>query len=135
MRAVILALVVVGLSGGMGRATSAQGTQADPLEFYKGYLGVLAKATTLDELLPYYTKELADGLRKMPKEMQGNYLKMNVRQLTDLKVTKRSVTASKAEYQFTAKTPKGTETSGGATLVKEGGAWKVDDEQWATQIP
>ena len=83
----------------------------------------------------HYTKDLADGLRKMPKEMQGNYLKMRSRSLTDLKVTKQTVTASKAEYLLTAKTPKGTETTGGATLVKEGGAWKVDDEQWATQIP
>lgn len=131
----MLAVMMLGLSGGIWGATSAQVTQADPLEFYKGYLGVLAKAKSLDELLPYYTKELATGLRKMPKEMQGNYLKMNVRTLTDLKVTKQTVTAGKAEYRFTAKTPKGTETTGGATLVKEGGAWKVDDEQWATPIP
>jgi hypothetical protein len=123
-------LVAAGAVGG-----GAQGVQADPLEFYKGYLAVLAKATALDQLLPYYTKDLADGLRKMPKEMQGNYLKMNARSLSDLKVVKQTVTATKAEYQLTAKTPSGAVTTGGATLVKQGGTWKVENEAWASPVP
>lgn len=109
--------------------------QADPLEFYKGYLAVLAKARSLDELVPFYVKELADGLRKMPKEMQGNYLKMNARALTDVKVVKQTVTASKAEYELSARTAAGAATTGRATLVKEGGAWKVEDEAWAAPVP
>jgi hypothetical protein len=28
--------------------------------------------------------------------------------------------------------PSGAGTTGSATLVKEGGAWKIDDEAWAT---
>ena len=58
---------------------------------------VLAKAESLEQLLPYYTRELADGLATMPKEMQGNYLKMDRRVLTDIKVTKEAVTATKAD--------------------------------------
>jgi hypothetical protein len=126
----VIALVLVLAFG--GREAWAQ---TDPLEFYKGYLAVLAKATSLDELLPYYSKALADGLRKMPKEMQGNYLKMNVRALTDLEVTKQAITATRAEFQLKARTPQGAETNGSATLVKEGGAWKVDDWAWATPVP
>jgi hypothetical protein len=129
--AFMLALCLLPAAGG----AVAQTSQSDPLEFYKGYLGVLAKAKSLDELVPYYVKELADGLRKMPKDMQGNYLKMNARTLTDLKVTKQTVSEDKAEFQMTAKTPAGTETTGTATLVKEGGGWKVEDEAWATPTP
>lgn len=132
MRAAVEAALVVTLGSAASRA---QAMPTDPLEFYQSYLAVLAKARTLDELLPYYTSELAQGLGKMPKEMQGNYLKMNARQLTDLKVTKQSVTASKAEFQMTAKTRTGTETTGAARLVKEKGVWKVEDESWATQVP
>ena len=95
MRFIVVAACVLALGSSAPRAQA----QADPIEFYKGYLAVLAKAKSLDELLPYYTAELAQGLRKMPKEMQGNYLKMNVRQLSDLKVTRQSVTASKAEWE------------------------------------
>jgi hypothetical protein len=113
----------------------AQAGAKDPLEFYKGYLAVLAKAKTLDELVPFYVKSLGDGLKKMPREMQGNYLKMNARSLSDVQVVKQTVTATRADYQLTAKTPSGAVTTGGATLVKEGGAWKVENEAWASQVP
>jgi hypothetical protein len=128
-----VALALCLLAGAVG--LTAQAGATDPLEFYKGYLAVLAKAKTLDELVPFYVKELGDGLKKMPKEMQGNYLKMNVRALTDLKVVKQTVTAGRAEYQLTAKTASGAATTGAATLVKEGGAWKVEDEAWASPVP
>lgn len=110
----------------------AQTSAADPLTTYKQYLSVLAKAKTLDEILPFYAKELADGLRNMPAEMRANYLKMNARVLTDVAVTRQNVTATKATFDLTAKTATGAATTGSATLVKEGGTWKVDDEAWAT---
>jgi Domain of unknown function (DUF4878) len=108
---------------------------SDPLEFYREYQTVLGKAKSLDPLLPYYTKDLSAGLAKMPKEMQANYLKMNSRKLSDLKVTRQTVDASKAVFEMTAKTEDGRPTSGKVTLVKERGAWKVDDDAWATQLP
>ncbi len=110
----------------------AQPTASGPMESYKAYLQVLAKAESLEPLLPYYTKELADGLAKMPKEMQGNYLKMNRRVLTNIKVTKESVTATKAEYQMTAVTADKKHTVGRAILVKEGDSWRIDEDAWAT---
>jgi hypothetical protein len=36
---------------------------------------------------------------------------------------------------MTAKTEDGRSTSGKVTLVKEKGAWKVDDDAWAAQLP
>jgi hypothetical protein len=116
----------------LGTSLPAQAPASDPLVTYKQYLAVLAKAKSLDELLPYYAKELSEGLKKMPADMRANYLKMNARTLTDLKVTKQTVTADKAEFEMTAKTATGAVTTGSATLVKEGGAWKIDDEAWAT---
>ena len=104
---------------------------AGPMETYKAYLQVLAKAERLDQLLPYYTKDLADGLAKMPKEMQGNYLQMNRRALKDVKVTRETVTDSRAEYEMTAVTGDGKHVAGQAILVKEGGSWKIDEDAWA----
>jgi hypothetical protein len=132
MRILALALLVLIATAGK---SEAQTNASDPLQFYKGYLAVLAKAKSLDELLPYYTRELADGLRKMPTEMQANYIKMNAHALTDLKVTKQQVDSSKAVFEMSAKTADGRETTGSATLVKEGGAWKVEDESWAAPPP
>jgi hypothetical protein len=125
--AFLVALCVTTLGAGL----PAQAPGADALATYKQYLTVLAKAKALDEILPYYTKGLADGLRKMPADMQGNYLKMNARTLTDLEVTKQDVGTDKAEFQLKARTPTGAATSGTATLVKEDGKWKIDDEAWA----
>ena len=116
-------------------ALGAQGKSDDPVAVYKEYLGVLAKATTLDPLLPYFAKEVADGMRKMPKDMQGNYLKMNKRVVNDLKVTKQTVTATKADLELTAKDVAGQSLTGTATLVREGGAWKIDDFAWAGPLP
>ena len=111
---------------------TARQQPSTPMEAYKAYLQVLAKAESLEQLLPYYTRELRDGLSKMPKEMQGNYLKMNRRVLTDLKVTKESVTATRAEYQMTAVTADKKHTVGRAILVREGDAWKIDEDAWST---
>jgi hypothetical protein len=111
---------------------AAQQQPSGPMDTYKAYLEVLAKAESLEQLLPYYTKELRDGLSKMPKEMQGNYLKMNQRALADLKVTKESVTATRAEYQMTAVTADKKHTVGRAILVKEGDTWKIDEDAWST---
>ena len=130
----VLALALLALFATAGKS-EAQTKASDPLEFYKGYLAVLAKAKSIDELLPYYTHELADGLRKMPAEMQVNYIRLNAHTLTDLKVTKQQVDSSKAVFEMSAKTADGHETTGSATLVKEGGAWKVEDESWAAPLP
>lgn len=108
---------------------------SDPFEFYNGYLAVLAKAKSLDELLPYYSRELADSLAQMPREMQANYLKMKAQVLTGLKVTKKTAGPGRTVLGMTAKTADGRDTTGSATLVKEGGSWKVEDEKRAAALP
>ena len=55
--------------------------------------------------------------------------------MTDLIVTKQQVDSSKAVFEMSAKTADGRETTGSATLVKEAGAWKVEDESWAVPLP
>jgi hypothetical protein len=114
-------------------ATHAQAT--DPFEFYKNYLAVLANANTLDVLLPYYTKELSGGLSKMPKDMQANYVKMNKRVPLDIKVTKQTVNTENARFEMMAKDADGQRMTGAVTLVKEAGAWKIDDAMWIGPPP
>lgn len=129
-----LAFVFLALLVSLGKF-EAQTKPSDPLEFYKSYLAVLAKAKSLDELLPYYTHELAEGLSKMPADMKANYVRMNARTLQDVKVTKQHVESAKAVFEMTAKEADGRETTGSATMVKEADAWKVGDESWAAPAP
>jgi hypothetical protein len=119
----------------IGTAAFTRSQATDPFAFYKDYLGVLAKATSIEPLLPYFTKELAGAMRKAPKDQQANYVKMNKRVLTDLKATRQTVTGDKAELQMTAKDESGQPMTGTASLVKEGGAWKIDDFTWVGPPP
>jgi hypothetical protein len=60
---------------------------------------------------------------------------MNKRIVRDLKVIKQSVTANQADFQLTATDSDGNAVTGSATLVKEGGIWKVEDFAWAGPPP
>ena len=90
---------------------------------------------SLDDLLPYYTKELRTGLSKMPADMKVSYLQMNRRVLKDLKVTTENVAESKAEFQLTARNADGQATQGSVTMIKEGGIWKIDEDAWVGPPP
>lgn len=115
-------------------AGAAHAQSGEPFEVYKQYLQALEKAEALEPLLPYYTKELAGGLSRMPKEMQASYVTMNRRSLTNLKVIRQEVGPNKAHFEMTAKGPDGRDTTGSATLVKEDGAWKIDDSAWIANV-
>lgn len=115
-------------------ASASQKSPSAPLDAYKAYLAVLADASSLDQLIPFYTSELGGLLKKMPKDQQANYLKMNKRVLKDLKVTKQAVTDARAELDMTATMADGRPTSGRAILHKEDGAWKIDEDAWATGL-
>jgi hypothetical protein len=124
------------LSGALvSTALAAQAKSDDPVAVYKEYLGVLAKASTLDPLLPYFTKELADGMRKMPADMHANYLKMNKRVVNDLQVTRQTATATRADLEVAGKDAAGQSLTGTATLLKEGGAWRIEDFTWVGPPP
>jgi hypothetical protein len=136
IRLVIVArgLPICLLSVGLTVAGAAHAQSGDPFDVYRQYLRALEKADSLEPLLPYYTKELSSRLSTMPQEMQGNYVKMNRRVLTDLKVVKQEVGPAKARFEMTAKGPDGHETTGSAVLVKEDGAWKIDDSAWISNV-
>ena len=135
MNSIATARVAVMLVVSFALVPGAHGQSNDAFNVYKQYLAVLAKADSLESLLPYYTKELSSGLTRMPTDMQANYLKMNRRTLTDVKVSKQQVDANKAYFEMSAKAADGQQTTGSATLVKEGGTWKIDDEAWIANLP
>src|SRR5262245_52182523 len=118
-------------------ATSATAQTKDtpgPLEAYRAYLDAASKATTPDALFPFISNEYKTLLQKAPKGEVDKMLKMSIAKdkLTDIKVVKQQVDATKAVLELTAKTGDGRDTSGKVTMVKEGGAWKMDEDAWAT---
>ncbi len=129
----VLVVVCVGVSVAMTRLSAQAGT---PLDAYKAYLDAASKATTPDALFPFISKEYQTMLKNAPKGEVDKMLKMSIAKdkLTDITVVSQKVEATKAVLELTAKTADGRATSGKVTMVKEGGAWKTDEDAWATPV-
>ena len=75
-------------------------------------------------------------LQNAPKTEVEKMLKMGIakEKLTDITVVSQKVDATKAVLEPTAKTGDGRATSAKVTMVKEGGAWRTDEDAWATPV-
>ena len=126
----ILALVLV--AGAAVMPLQAQGKT--PLDAYKAYLDAASKATKPDALFPFVSKEYKGLLQNAPKAEVEKMLKMHIAKdkLSDIAVKSQKVDASKAVLELTAKTGDGRPAQGKVTMVKEAGAWKLDEDAWAT---
>jgi len=113
---------------------AGQARAAEPLDAYKAYLAAASKATAPDALFPFISGEYKSMLQQAPKEEVAKMLKMGIAKqgLSDLKVTSQKVEGNKAILELTGKLADGRASSGKATLVKEGGDWKLDEDAWAT---
>jgi hypothetical protein len=109
---------------------------AEPLDAYKAYLGAAAKATTPEALFPLISAEYKALLQQAPETEVAKMLEMSIAKqgLTDLKVVSKKDDSNKAVLELTGKTSDGRASSGKATLVKEGDAWKLDEDAWATPL-
>jgi hypothetical protein len=85
-------------------------------------------------LFPFVSSEYKSMLQQAPKEEVAKMLKMSIAKqgLSDLKVTSQKVEGNKAILELTGKLADGRSSSGKATMVKEGGDWKLDEDAWAT---
>ena len=115
-------------------APAGQARAAEPLDAYKAYLAAASKATAPEALFPFISSEYKSMLQQAPKEEVAKMIKMSIAKqgLTDLKVTSQKVEGNKAVLELTGKIADGRTSSGKATLVKEAGAWKLDEDAWAT---
>ena len=106
-----------------------------PTQSYLDYHAALAKAKTLDEVLPYLSKEYRAMLESQPKADRATWLGRlkDMAAAKDLKITKETINGDKCTLEGTGTSSKGNPTKGKISLVKEGGAWKLDEEGWATE--
>jgi hypothetical protein len=106
----------------------------EPLDAYKAYLNAAAKATSPEALFPFISADYKTVLQQAPKTEVAKMLSMGIAKqgLADLKVVTQQVEGDKAVLEMTGKTADGRASSGKATLVKEAGVWKLDEDAWAT---
>ena len=97
-------------------------------EFYQAYRKAFAKAQKVEDLLPMMAASRRAEMQKTPADertMMFGMLKEMTAEQGDVKVLKETATANGAELSVQAKDSTGT-----VTIVKEGGAWKLDKESW-----
>ena len=106
----------------------------EPLDAYKAYLHAAATATSPEALFPFISTDYKTVLQQAPKTEVAKMLSMSIAKqgLADLKVVNQQVEGDKAGLEMTGTIADGRASSGKATLVKEAGAWKLDEEAWAT---
>ena len=122
--------VFLGCLGEVALAATAK----TPTQAYLDYHAALQKAKTLDEVLPYLSKEYRGMLESQPKADRATWLGRlkDMAPARDLKITKETINGDKCTLEGTGTSAKGNPSQGKISLVKEGGSWKLDEEGWAT---
>jgi hypothetical protein len=114
-----------------GAAMSAQSTQT-ATQYYLAYRVVFDKATSVDDLKPYHSKAVQakmDATSREDAAMMFEMVKM-MGTVTNLKVVKETKTDTGATLSVEALDPEKQKVTGEVTLVREGGAWKLERERW-----
>ena len=100
-------------------------------EFYQAYRKAFAKAQKIEDILPMMAASQRAKMEKTPADertMMFGMLKEMTTAQGEVKVLKETATKTGAELTLETKSEKGT-----ATIIKEGGAWKLDKESWTNK--
>jgi hypothetical protein len=105
-----------------------------PAETYRAYRQAFDQAKAFDELRPFMDKAtLARAKTAPPKEAHGLFLLIKgLSDVRNVQVVKETVTGDRAVLEAAGDNA-GTGNRSRATvkLVKEDGAWKIQQESWA----
>ena len=115
-------------------ALQAQKPGQTATETYMSYVATLAKAKSMDELLPYMSAARAGQAKAAPadeKKMMFEFVKeMGAK---NVKVVKETPSAAGATLDVSGSDPAGGAMKGTVTMVKEGGAFKIEKESWSNK--
>ena len=127
--------IVFALAGTLSAAVlsaASPATPRSPSDSYLAFVAAAKKATALDTLLPFLSKEWAGNLKAQPTEKWPVWLGRLKDVKTDIKITKETINGAKCTLETTGKSPDGTAMRGKVFLVQEDGEWKLDEEVWST---
>jgi hypothetical protein len=125
----------IGLAALLASLAVAVGAPAKtPTQSYLDFHLALDKAKTLDEVLPYLSAAYRGMLESQPKSERAVWLGRlkHTSNGKDLKITKETIKGDSCTLEATATSARGNAMKGKISLVKEGGAWKLDEEGWGT---
>ena len=99
--------------------------------FYMDYRTAFDKATKIDDVLPYMSKQRADQVAATPADERAKMFEVikMMGALTDVKI-QEAKTPEGATLTVEALDPDKKKTTGTVKVIKEGDAWKLDGESW-----
>lgn len=103
-------------------------------QFYMDYRVAFDKATKIDDVLPYMSKQRVDQVAATPADERAKMFEMikMMGTLTEVKVLKEANSADGATLTVEALDPDKKKTTGTIKIIKESGAWKIDGESWSS---
>ena len=135
-RKMTLCVAVCGaiLAGGLALASPPAGQTAT--QFYMAYRAAFDKATKIDDILPYMcaaNRTQAEGMPKADRDKMFEMIKM-IDTHTKVKVLKenRQADGSVVLDVSAFDTDQKKDVTATVTVVKEGGAWKLQKEAWSS---
>ena len=115
-------------------ATAAQSNQTAS-EFYMTYRSAFAKAKSIDDVIPYMSKEVRAKVESTPaaeRPKMFEFVKEMASSMTNVKVMKETKTDTGVMLTVEAMEGKDKMT-GQVQIVREDGAWKVGRESWSNK--
>ena len=111
---------------------SAQKPATSATQFYMDYRTAWGKATSIEALLPYLSKDGRAEIEATPKDkrqMMFNMMKM-MGNMSDVKVVKETKQGDNYMLDLTAMGPDKKPMTGTAEIIVEAGAMKLKKESW-----
>ena len=103
-------------------------------QFYMRYRTAFDKATKIEDLSPFLSKKSLDMVSATPAAERPKFFEMMkmMGSITDVKILKETKTADGALLAVEAMGPDKQKTNGKVEIVKEGGDWKLGNENWSS---
>ena len=124
-----LAIVAVALVPSIVLAGDVKG---EGTKFYTDYRAAFARAKSIDDILPFMSKERVAQIQQTPKEDRAKMFEMiKMMDVKDVKVTKETKAGTGYSLEATGMGGLGDGPSKGTiTIVREDGKLKLDKEAW-----
>jgi Domain of unknown function (DUF4878) len=103
-------------------------------QFYMRYRTAFDKAKKIEDLSPFLSKKSLDMVNATPAAERPKFFEMMkmMGSITDVKILKETKTADGAMLAVEALDPDKKKTNGKVEIVKEGGDWKLGNENWSS---
>jgi hypothetical protein len=125
------------LTAAVALATTAVQAQAEQsaTQFYMAYRAAFAKATKVDELMPFMAKARRAEIEKTPAGERSKMFAFikELDTVSQIKVTKETKTANGVTLSAEGIDGDKKKSTGTIEVVREDGGWKLGKESWSTK--